>query len=182
MPLRQAKGKPITFVVPPLGGKTINVPQIKQEQSLWCWAACAEMVLHYYGNAGVRQCDFANWLFGQSGCCSSPSSSVCNRTCVVADVQRVYTQWGIRCSLTNGTVSFSTLQFEINGDRPVEVAYQWEGGGGHVAIVRGWDRINTQPFVRVNDPAYGSLGVYYAELLAAYGFGTWFYTWTGIRR
>lgn len=182
MPLRVPKGRPINFVPPPLGAKSLNVPQIAQEQTQWCWAACADMVLHYYGNTGIRQCELANWLFGLPGCCSNPSSSLCNRPCQVADVSRVFMNYGVRSSGGNGTVSFSTLQFELNGDRPVEVAYSWNGGGGHVAIVRGWDQNSTGPFLRVNDPAYGSGGVYYSDLLTAYGLGTWFYTWIGIRR
>jgi len=182
MPLRQRHGTQIVFSPPRLGAKSLSVPQINQEQTQWCWAACADMVLHYYGNSGVRQCDFANWLFGQTGCCASPSSPVCNQPCAVNDVQRVYTQWGILSAPSSGTVPFSTLEFEINGDRPVEVAYAWTGGGGHVAVVSGWDRNATGPFVRINDPAYGSGGVYYSDLLTAYGLGTWFYTWTGIRR
>ena len=169
MPLRVIQRKPINFGTPPLGARTINVPQIPQQQTQWCWAACADMVLHYYGNTEVQQCDFANWLFGLSGCCSSPSSELCNRPCRVADVSGVYSNWSIRGTPMNRTVSFSTLQSEINAGRPVEVAYQWRGGGGHVAIICGWDTNSTGPFVRVNDPAYGSGGVYYSELLNAYG-------------
>lgn len=182
MPLRVTNGRTIRFAAPPLGAKTLNVPQINQEQTQWCWAGCADMVLHYYGNQGIRQCDLANFLFGLSGCCSSPSSTLCNQPSPVPDISRVYSNYGIRSTHSAGTVTFATLQSEINADRPVEVAYAWSGGGGHAAIVRGWDRNSTGPFLRVNDPAYGSGGVYYSDLLTAYGQGTWFYTWTGIRR
>ncbi len=182
MPLRVTQGHPITFGAPLIGAKALNVPQIAQEQKQWCWAGCANMVLRYYDNTAVRQCDFANWLFGLSGCCDTPSSTLCDRPCQVRDVSRVYKNWSIRSSTIKGTVTFATLQSEINDGRPVEVAYDWNGGGGHAAIVTGYGTNNTGPFVRVNDPAYGSGGIYYTDLLTAYGWGTWCYTWTGIGR
>lgn len=182
MPIRVTNGQSITAAPPKLGAKVLTVPQIKQEQTQWCWAACADMVLHYYGNAGVRQCDFANWLFAQSACCNVPSSSLCNKPCAIGDVCRVYNQWGIQCSYTGSSVAFATLQSEVNADRPVEVGYAWNGGNGHVAVIRGWDVNATGPFLAVNDPAYGSGGVYYSGLLTAYGLGTWRWTWTGLRR
>lgn len=182
MPLRVTKGKTIIPAPPLLGAKSLNVPQIKQEQTQWCWAACADMVLDYYGNAGARQCDFVNWLFAQSSCCNVPSSSLCNKPCAVGDVCRVYNQWSLNCFNTASSVPFATLQSEINAERPTEVGYAWSGGGGHVAIIRGWDFNATGPLLLVNDPYYGSGGVYYTDLLTAYGLGTWQWTWTGIRR
>jgi hypothetical protein len=177
------KAKPIRIqVVPPaLGGAALNVPEIKQEQTQWCWAACAQMVLRFYGNGAVRQCEFANWLFGQSGCCQAPGTSLCNRPCQVTDVVRVYAAWAKTCSYVPSNVAFATLQAEINAGRPVEVGYRWNGGGGHVAIVCAWDINATGPFLRVNDPWYGSGGVYYSNLLTAYGLGSWQWTWIAIR-
>jgi len=182
MAIRTQKRLKILATIPPVGAGPLNVPMIKQEQTQWCWAGCADMTLHYYGNSGVRQCDFANWLFGQSACCSVPSSSLCNRGCQVGDVSKVYSNWGIRSTLVNSNVPFGTLSLEVSASRPVEVAYAWNGGGGHVALVVQTDTINGRSVVRVNDPAYGSGGVYYDDLLNAYGMGRWFATWTGIGR
>lgn len=165
-----------------LAGPSINVPMIKQEQTQWCWAACTDMIVHFYGNAGLRQCDCAAWLFANNTCCISPSSSPCNRPCQVNDVSRVLAQFGVRSSSRNGTVPSLTLKNEVAAGRPVEVAYAWDGGGGHVAVVCAWDQNGSDDFVRVNDPAYGSGGVYYKNLLTAYGLGRWFWTWTDIRR
>jgi hypothetical protein len=182
MPIKNTRRAKITPAPLGLGAGPLGVPMIKQEQTQWCWAACADMTLDYYGNAGVAQCDFANWLFGQSGCCTIPTSSLCNRPCQVQDVSRVYTNWNIQSSLIQSNVAFSTLESEIIKSRPVEVAYAWTGGGGHVALVIQTSIINNRPVVRVNDPAYGSGGVYYDDLLTAYGMGQWLVTWTGIQR
>lgn len=165
----------------------LNVPMIKQTESNWCWAACADMVTDYYGNAGLAQCDFANLLFGFNLCCSAPSSALCNSGCQLNDVSKVLSHYGINSSLTQSNVSFSTLDFEILNSRPVEVAYYWLDSqgqivGGHVALVIQTGVVNGQQAVRVNDPAYGSGGVLYSNLITAYGQGTWVATWTNIRR
>ena len=152
-----------------------------------CWLTCFSdskprgrwvLLEMPYGNTGVRQCDMANWLFGQAGCCTSPGSSRCNRPCQVSDVSRVYSNWGIRSRHQNFQVPYPTLRSEIDSNMPVEVAYQWNGGGGHVAVVMGWQSGN---FLKVNDPWYGRRGVRYSSLQSAYGQGSWFATWIGIQ-
>lgn len=166
----------------------LNVPLIMQPTgSNWCWAACADMTAAYYGNTGVAQCDFANFLFGLDGCCASPSSPLCDQGASAQDIVKVYSNYGINSTLSESTVSFSSLDFEVSNSRPVEVGYQWfdsqgRPDGGHVALVIQTGVANNQEAVRVNDPAYGSGGVLYSNLLTAYGQGRWIATWTNIRR
>ncbi len=163
--------------------QTLGVCQIEQEQNLWCWAACAEMVLRYYDICHVRQCDFANWLFKQTHCCTEPSSAECNRGCFVHDVSSLYLQWNIRSTFIGGMVPFSVLQAEIDAGRPVEIGFLWkEQGIAHVVLISGWHTDGTEEFVHVNDPNNGFQFLTYAELQTAYGKGTWSFTWTGIRR
>ena len=187
MPLKVKTGKSINFQEPFLNEKVINVPQIKQEQSNWCWAACAEMVFRYYDGAAARQCEFANELFGRTECCSKPSSPDCNKPCRKEDVSKLYSSKHICSTFVGSVVSFSKLQSEIDADRPVEVAYFWgdKGETGHLVVVRGWRVDGKEEFVYVNDPG-DSPGedriVAYSELLAAYGKGNWTYTWIEIRR
>lgn len=163
--------------------QTIGVSQIEQEQDRWCWAACAEMVFHYYDIRHVRQCDFANWLFKASHCCKKPSSTDCNRECFVHEISSLYLHWQIRSTFINGTVPFSELQAEIDEGRPVEVGYLWKGRGtGHVVLISGWHTTDTEEFVHVNDPSDGFQLLTYAELQTASGRGEWAFTWNGIRR
>ncbi len=191
MPLRVQEGNSISFQEPLPNEKVINVPQIKQEQSNWCWAACAEMILHYYGGTTgttIQQCEFADELFGRTECCSEPSSLACNRPCEIRDVSDLYSSQDIHSELVNNPVPFSTLQSEIGDGRPVEVAYFWgdNGGPGHLVIVRGWRIDGNEEFVHVNDPADSPTTmsgiVAYSELLAPYGEGEWSYTWIEIQR
>jgi hypothetical protein len=179
MPLRVTNGKAITPAPPPLGARVLNVPWVKQEQTQWCWAACAWMVTHFYGNSTVRQCDFVNWLFGLSDCCSAGSTSLCNRACAVADVCRVYNAFGVQCYSGSGTISQGAIQLEIDQSRPFEPGIAWTGGGGHVVIVLGY---YDDGKVHVNDPWYGQGAIPYADLVNAYGLGTWFWTFTNLRK
>ena len=75
MPLRTTRPIPIRVALDREAreAQVISVPMIKQEQSQWCWASGADMILHYYGNAKVRQCELANWAFGVNSCCRTSS-------------------------------------------------------------------------------------------------------------
>ena len=81
---------------------------------------------------------------------------------------------------------FSTLQSEIDADRPVEVAfYQRQKEKGHLVIVRGWYITEAEKFVHVNDPKDSkgdSRIVAYSELLDDYEEGKWMHTWLDIQR
>ena len=188
VPLKVKRGKSINFREPLPNEKTINVPQIKQEQSNWCWAACTEMVLHYYGGTTTRQCDFVNELFDRTECCLEPSSPNCNRPCGIQDISNLYSSKHIHNKLVDKAVPFSKLQSEIDANRPVEVVYFWRDWEepGHSVIVHGWRTDGKGEFVHVNDPADSPTTmsgiVAYSELLVPYGKGDWTYTWIEIRR
>ena len=187
VPLKVERGKSINFQEPLPSEKIISVPQIKQEQRNWCWAACAEMVQFYYDGTVTEQCKLANELFCQTECCSQPSSCCCNKPCREEDVSKLYSSKCIYSKLVKKTVPFSKLQSEIDADRPVEVAYFWRDKKetGHLVIVRGWSVDGKGEFVHVNDPGDNpgeDRIVAYSELLAAYGRGNWTWTWIEIRR
>jgi Papain-like cysteine protease AvrRpt2 len=156
-----------------------TVPQISQKETKWCWAACAQMVLQFYGKA-VEQCSLAAQLFGYLGCCSEASSPLCNNPAQVPDIADVYTGNGYTATLINDSIPFEALQTEINANHPVEVGFDWNNNNGHQVLVCGWSIDSTGPLLLVNDPAYGSGAVYYVNLLVAYGWGSWRWTWTGL--
>lgn len=188
MPLRVKEGKSINFREPSPNEKIINVPQIIQEQSNWCWAACAEMVIRYYNEPGTQQCEFANELFNRTECCSVPSSPNRNRPCETRDISNLYSRKHIHSKFVEDAVPFSQLQSEIDADRPVEVVYFWRDWEkpGHSVIVRGWRIEDKEEFVHVNDPADSPTTmsglVAYSELLTPYRAGDWSYTWIEIQR
>jgi hypothetical protein len=167
----------------PTKKKVLNIPLILQVQSEWCWATCATMILHYYGNSGIKKCDFANWLFKQTKCCTDPNSPDCNINCQWSDVKKVYSHWNIKSKQSNKSVLFSKIMFEINAGRPVEVGYVWNSGGGHVVIVIGYNAsIGARDYIYLNDPIRGHGWYLYNNILNADGKGTWSYTWTEIQK
>ena len=133
------------------------------------------MVFRFYGITDVRQCDMTNWRFG-AACCAAPSSSVCNAT---SWPDTVLTNWGIHFSYGPSAVGFSSIQFEVGGERPLGTYYAWTGGGAHIALVTGWYDNND---VQVSDPWYAYGRITYGDLVSAYGLGSWAGTYTNLRR
>jgi hypothetical protein len=186
MPLRVTDGvliptpapAPAAFAPAPAAGRLLDVPLIAQEQNQWCWAGCAQMVAAFLGNPNVKQCELANFLHGQATCCQAPGSPACNRPSPVVGIGRVYQHLRIRCLTELQPVSAQVLAREINEDRPVEVGYVWKGGGGHVALVRGY---TPQGLLVVNDPWFGLKTLPYLHVLLAYGLGRWAMTFGDFR-
>src|SRR2546428_274897 len=56
----------------PPARSSLAVPVHGQEESEWCWAACAEMVRDYFGR-DVRQCDLATAQLGGGVTCPCDS-------------------------------------------------------------------------------------------------------------
>lgn len=158
----------------------LNIPAIKQEQTNWCWAACAKMTTDYYGNDLPRQCDFVNWLFKQTKCCQNGSTAQCNRTASDPQITSVYTQWGINSTYKGNQVTFANLQEQISVDHPVEIGWSWHGGGGHVVLVVGCTSSANVDYVYVNDPWTGQSLITYASLKSGQGHGIWDASWINI--
>jgi hypothetical protein len=161
----------------------LNVPRIRQEQTEWCWAAAADMVLDFYGQPVVTQCDLANNLFPGQNCCANPGGAACNQGVEVRDIRRLYILRNLTATRISRSVSFRRLRNEIDAGRPIEVAFFWSGGGGHVAIVRGYREDNQGRFLYVNDPLdqYQVAEVPFHRLKIAYGLGSWARTWVDIQ-
>jgi len=170
-------------IYPPLPRPPLTVPMIFQEQSNWCWAACTEMAARYYGKQ-APQCESANYLFGRNDCCTLPSSEPCNKPIPDNDpgaITRVYSHWGIQSQI-NYPVPYEVLESEIASSRPVGLAFRWNNGGGHAAIViqTFWILFRFWRWIKVNDPWFGQGAVLFDSLGNYLGSGYWAGTWTGI--
>lgn len=173
---------PIPIVVPPQVGavapgaaKLLTVGYIRQEQTNWCWAGCCQMVFNFYGVRNVRQCDMATAQFGAS-CCASPSSSACNQG---NWPENTYRHYGFNCNKSNGAFALGSVQAEVNANRPLEPYYAWNGGGAHVAVVRGF---YDNGDLEVNDPWYGPGRRAYSYVVRAYNLGNWTITYSNLRK
>ena len=181
-------------------GRKLGVPRRRQRQPDWCWAACVDMVLHYYGRREVEQCEIVGRKIKRADSCDDPLNKEFGVPCAPKWMRGVWASWGLEARShfprkgRPGWISEVALKRELEAGRPVEVGLCWDNGGGHAVVVRGWcEGRGGRTFYFVNDPwnwaddergkffAEGGVGqVSYAELRAAYGMGRWKWTWTGI--
>jgi hypothetical protein len=198
---------PVEFSLPSvtLGGQglseqTLDVPYLRQTASQWCWATAATMVLRFILQNDKKICQVASTLITDHNCCDGApaeqdgattdvgstflrSNTPCNRTATVAEVSQLYSKLGIQSVHRGQKINFETLSDQISSKKsPIEVAFAWLGGGGHVAVVRGV--IKQSQFVRINDPwpDTGEALIPFSQLESAYGKGNWFDCWTDLRK
>jgi hypothetical protein len=142
------------------------------------------MVLRHFGNAAVQQTDVVNRFLGPPSPCIVPASDVCDQPAPIDKIAAIFAAWGVNSNYVDGTIPFSgaqpSLTTEVDAQRPVEVGLSYSGGSGHVALVVGYAQDAVGPMLYVNDPAYGPGFVYSANLVQAYGLGSWNWTWVNI--
>ncbi|EJL57837.1 hypothetical protein PMI09_00812 [Rhizobium sp. CF122] len=197
---------PIEFELPQvdLGSGTpadsiLDVPYLQQPASNWCWATCAVMVSRFLLNSSTGICQLVSTHFQGQQCCNGAptensatgnsgsdffwADTSCNKTIKAAHVSPLYSKLGIQSNHRGQKIDFATLADQITSlGSPVEVAFAWLGGGGHVTVVRG---ISMQSqMVRVSDPwpDMGEVIIPFSQLESAYGRGQWFDCWTDLRK
>jgi len=132
-------------------GTVLNVPQIYQEQTNWCWCATSEAVLEYYcflltqteiaAWATPGQPNTWNWLYGSS---SNPTR---------LGVNLILDHFGaISCVTCDYLLPQLTVQDEIDSSRPIPIRWGWDSGGGHILAIKGIEGNN----VYLMDPWYGA--------------------------
>ena len=190
MALRLQQGTPINFpqpAQPPGGtaflnaafqaGNSLNIRHVYQWYSLWCWAACAEMILTVFDEE-VDKCRIASRMLGQN-CCTD--GDPCNTDWAVEEIHEIVAEWGISSYYVPNRVGFSTIKNQIdNWEMPLELFITWgEGYGGHVLIADGWRQYNNQRYVKIKDPWFGPGEVRLSDLIYDYSpdSGQWVGTW-----
>ena len=129
--------------------KILNVPYIYQVHlCCWCWAATCNSVIEYYGT-DVDLCEVVEYArsqnpgrFGTQNCCNTPTPSSCistNPNTGTGSQSDILNHWGISNSFFTNSLSFSTVQTEIDAGRPVIFQWNWSSGGGHLLTCRGYD-------------------------------------------
>jgi hypothetical protein len=181
--------------------QALDIPYLQQPASEWCWATCATMVTRFVFQNTAAICQVVSTLIAGQNCCNGVppegesgsnasatffrTPTLCNRTAKVAEILQLYDKLGIQSTHRGGKIDFDSLCDQIaDAGSPIEVAFSWLGGGGHVVLVRGV--IKETAIVRVNDPwpDTGEVLIPFSQLQSAYGRGTWFDSWTnmGIRQ
>ncbi|MEU6233902.1 papain-like cysteine protease family protein [Kitasatospora sp. NPDC047058] len=114
--------------------KKLGITMQQQQQTNWCWAASGNTIAAWYGYS-YSQNQFCNAAFGRSSNSGCPNSQA-----TLGDVQNGLSRIGISPgSYVTGYLRYSTVQTEVNADRPIETRIQWSSGGGHMHVVYGYD-------------------------------------------
>ncbi|MER7670409.1 papain-like cysteine protease family protein [Kitasatospora sp. NPDC096128] len=117
--------------------KKLNITMQQQQQTNWCWAASGNTIATWFGY-NYSQNQFCNAAFGRSVDSSCPNSQAS-----LADVQNGLDWVGINPgSYVTGYLRYSTVQAEVDANRPVETRIQWSSGGGHMHVLYGYDTGN----------------------------------------
>jgi hypothetical protein len=145
----------------------LNVEQIMQIQTQWCWAATSQAVLQYYGyyfsqneiaQYGTIGANEWNWLWGSS---TNPTRRGIDL--ILQHFAHLSTSRYERSLSLNESIS------NIEADKPFFVRWGWNTGGGHFVVAHG---VQTSTMYLM-DPWYGPTINSYAWTVSGSG-----HTWT----
>lgn len=125
-------------------GVVLDVPQVFQEQTEWCWAGTSTAVLRYYGKT-VQQCDVANYTrqtatwhdFGKDDCCVKPSGA-CNywnyNYGYPGSISEILGKWGVPNRSVGKPLTLQEAARELDAKRPFILRWAYRTSGGHFVV------------------------------------------------
>ncbi|BFV57553.1 papain-like cysteine protease family protein [Kitasatospora sp. CMC57] len=133
-----AQPTPVTpGAVSTLAARKLNITMQSQQQTNWCWAASGNTIATWFGYS-YSQNQFCNVAFNRS-----VNSTCPNNQATLGNVQTALNWIGINSgSYVTGYLRNSTVQTEIDANRPIETRIQWSSGGGHMHVIYGYDTGN----------------------------------------
>ncbi|MFE9564649.1 papain-like cysteine protease family protein [Streptomyces sp. NPDC006487] len=121
-----------------LASKRLNITMQAQQKTNWCWAAGGNTIATWFGRT-YSQNQFCNAAFNRQQGYDCP-----NNQATLGNVQTGLRWAGISSgSYVTGWLQYSTVQTEINANRPIETRIQWSNGGGHMHVIYGYDTANS---------------------------------------
>ncbi|MFZ1678528.1 MAG: C39 family peptidase [Saprospiraceae bacterium] len=157
------------------GAQIMSIPEVIQEQTNWCWAACTKCILGYY-NYSFSQCEIAEYTrsvstscnpnnYGSVNCCTNPNQG-CNQWnynwgCP-GSMQDILIHFGNITTYSLGsTITTAQIHVETASNHPFLFRWGWYSGGGHFLV------------------GYGISGsnIYYMNPLPGYGDEISNYNW-----
>jgi len=143
-------------VTVPLSAQEIKleVPDVRQKETNWCWAAVSQCVLNYYGYSSIKQCEVAEyargistWVsLGETPCCEEDAPD-CNKgtyNCndIVEDniVHDILIHFGKIGNTCEDVLTTSQISYYLKLYRPFLIFRS--DGSGHGHIVVGFGMIN----------------------------------------
>lgn len=164
------------------GYNYLNVNQVTQEHSNWCWAASSVDVLEWYGQ-NPSQCSVVNWAFGRADACgnsvfdwNSAANSANTLYGQAGSVQAVLGSSGVQNTAYASALSWNAIVADVDAGHPFVMRFGWYGGGGHILVGYGYDDESGTEYVGYMNPWPGegyTWSTYDWTVYAAYD-----HTWT----
>jgi hypothetical protein len=142
----------IVFIFVTVGVRSqtvLPVPTVIQSQTEWCWSACSNCILSYYG-ISTTQCQIAEYTrnvatwhnYGSMNCCTTATAG-CNywnyNWGYPGSIEDILMNFGsISVSNLSNTISATTVNTEIAAGRPFIIRWGWTSGGGHFIVGKGY--------------------------------------------
>jgi hypothetical protein len=139
------------------GAVKLSVTPQRQLFDNWCWAAIASVLGRYYGTSAASQSEIASHLLRLD--CAGIDGNIDgdDELRVRADAEMrldaalalvgCYSHWSA------GKPLFDRVRFEINLGRPFAARIEWQSGGAHYVLVRGYRDEGKR--IIVADPLHG---------------------------
>ena len=111
--------QPIYRSLPPVD---LNIPNIRQETQVWCWAAVAQQIINVSGRRSPPQCALVAMANGQypSACC--PYNPTCIRPGSLVQIQQLIANWGKRYNELQRPTDPYALYEQLRQGRPLVLA------------------------------------------------------------
>jgi hypothetical protein len=183
---------PTTFDFPEAFEDAVPPPQIQilrseQNTDACCYAACAEMVIHYCLHPHfVDQCRIAS-LVKAVVCCPPGNRKCTDSGCQKDQVKMIFQEFGVLSQEMTHPISLQQVRHEVTAHpgRIIELVIDWDPVGeqqsSHAVLLAGI----ISDFVYVIDPL--PEGPYngwqtYDSVLSGFGNGLWVMTWLGLTK
>lgn len=140
------------------GYEYLDVDQVTQQHSNWCWAATSVDVLRWYGNTPT-QCDIVNWAFDRNDACgnndfnwSSSANSANGMFGQYGSIEDILNSRSINTQSYSDYLSWNTVVNDINANRPFIIRFGWYGGGGHFLVGYGYHDLDGTRLIGYMNP------------------------------
>lgn len=126
------------------GYRYLDVEEVIQEHSNWCWAASSADILKFYGRS-KSQCSIVNWAYGRSDACNSAPfnwNSQANTPNGMyggsGTIQDILSNGGVYSNGYAYASNWNSVVSDVNAGRPFVMRFGWYSGGGHFLVGYGY--------------------------------------------
>jgi hypothetical protein len=153
--------------------KSLPVTLHPQETDNWCWAACTQMIMEYM-DVKVSQCEQANDRYRRADCCNYDSASFPGKLIQSFDANTYsdcvqpgwpeFERYGFTYKRRSNTpLTWKELKAQLSDGpnskgKPFAFSWQWNRGGGHMMVAKGFATIDGENYVIILDPWPPNMG------------------------